>query len=364
MRTSSRRVPSYAAPMAESTVIGEANEATGALGPARLVVVNGAVAGSAVALGDDETTIGRARANDVVLPDISVSRRHAVLRRVANGYVVVDRASGNGTRINGRSVRVARLQDGDEIALGDSVVQFVEAGGLVVRSSVAVRGGIGACGARSSRGRIAAAIGVPLLAVAVLGSWGGKHWVGRRSADARSTAHRPPLAEAPPEKVASAAEAAVAADHHSPAAPVPSAPADARERDRAALSPLPVVPPTASRADVAGPARLEVHRATARRRTGSDPATHNATHGWASVASRSRPSVGGSPEPAGREQWQSVAAEASDAYLRGYVAKDIDEEAAREAFRSVVELLPANDATALKARRWLERLDGKRGEED
>ena len=119
MRTSSRRVPSYAAPMAESTVIGEANEATGALGPARLVVVNGAVAGSAVALGDDETTIGRARANDVVLPDISVSRRHAVLRRVANGYVVVDRASGNGTRINGRSVRVARLQDGDEIALGD-----------------------------------------------------------------------------------------------------------------------------------------------------------------------------------------------------------------------------------------------------
>jgi hypothetical protein len=46
-------------------------------------------------------------------------------------------------------------------------------------------------------------------------------------------------------------------------------------------------------------------------------------------------------------------------YLRGYIAKDADAASAREAFQVVAAALPAGDPTAQKARRWLERLDGK-----
>ena len=46
-------------------------------------------------------------------------------------------------------------------------------------------------------------------------------------------------------------------------------------------------------------------------------------------------------------------------YLRAYVAKDNDAEAARIGFKLVVDILPAGDATADKAKRWLEKLDGK-----
>ena len=100
--------------------------------PARLVVVTGSSAGSAIPLGNDETTVGRAPTNEVVLPDISVSRRHALLRREPDGYVLIDQGSGNGTRLNGRSVQVTRLCNGDEVTLGDAVVQFVEAGRVIL----------------------------------------------------------------------------------------------------------------------------------------------------------------------------------------------------------------------------------------
>jgi hypothetical protein len=47
------------------------------------------------------------------------------------------------------------------------------------------------------------------------------------------------------------------------------------------------------------------------------------------------------------------------------MAKDGDGDAARQAFRLVVAALPATDDTALKARRWLDRLEGKAaGEEE
>src|SRR5207253_826957 len=49
----------------------------------------------------------------------------------------------------------------------------------------------------------------------------------------------------------------------------------------------------------------------------------------------------------------ALVAEAGEAYRSGYVAKDIDPDAARRAFGLVVALLPPGDETALKARRWL-----------
>ena len=67
---------------------------------------------------------------------------------------------------------------------------------------------------------------------------------------------------------------------------------------------------------------------------------------------------------AAREQLRQLVSSVEEAYLRGYVAKDGDAEAARQAFRLVVAALPGTDETALKARRWLDRLDGKAAREE
>jgi len=46
-------------------------------------------------------------------------------------------------------------------------------------------------------------------------------------------------------------------------------------------------------------------------------------------------------------------------YLRAYVAKDEEPEAARNGFARVAGALPAGDELAEKAERWLERLHGR-----
>jgi len=65
-----------------------------------------------------------------------------------------------------------------------------------------------------------------------------------------------------------------------------------------------------------------------------------------------------------QQQLEQVVAKAKELYLRGYVAKDGDGETARHAFRLVADILPAGDETALKARRWLDKLDGKAPKDD
>ncbi|HWI70778.1 MAG TPA: FHA domain-containing protein [Baekduia sp.] len=62
--------------------------------------------------------LGRSRTADVRFLEPTVSRRHAELQRVANGWLVVDQASTHGTRVNGRRVDVAIVRDGDELRLG------------------------------------------------------------------------------------------------------------------------------------------------------------------------------------------------------------------------------------------------------
>ncbi|HEX9968664.1 MAG TPA: FHA domain-containing protein, partial [Acidimicrobiales bacterium] len=80
--------------------------------------------GNRISLGDDPVTIGRLPDCDVVLEDRNISRRHAEVRRIPNGFVVVDLDSTNGTRVNGAGVKERRLEDGDEITLGSSKIRF------------------------------------------------------------------------------------------------------------------------------------------------------------------------------------------------------------------------------------------------
>jgi len=63
--------------------------------------------------------LGRSRECDCVLEDQNVSRRHAELRRNANGdWQIVDLGSTNGVKVNGRRVDTSRLSPGDDVSLG------------------------------------------------------------------------------------------------------------------------------------------------------------------------------------------------------------------------------------------------------
>jgi pSer/pThr/pTyr-binding forkhead associated (FHA) protein len=89
-------------------------------------------------------TIGRLPGSDVVLDDLLVSRRHAVLEHTANGWTLTDLRSGNGTFVNGRRVAVAPVPvtERDVIGVGhallqlvgDRLVEFVDVGGNSVEA--------------------------------------------------------------------------------------------------------------------------------------------------------------------------------------------------------------------------------------
>jgi ABC transport system ATP-binding/permease protein len=69
--------------------------------------------------------IGRTPDNDLVLPDLDVSRHHAELRRSASGaYEIVDLGSHNGTFVNGRKVSSAVLSETDIVSIGHSTFRL------------------------------------------------------------------------------------------------------------------------------------------------------------------------------------------------------------------------------------------------
>ncbi|MFW6135996.1 MAG: FHA domain-containing protein [Chloroflexota bacterium] len=84
-----------------------------------LVAYEGELEGERWVLDQEQATIGRAPDCDIVLPKRQVSRRHAVIERVDDGYALRDLGSKNGTYVNGRQIgeEPYRLKDGDEIQI-------------------------------------------------------------------------------------------------------------------------------------------------------------------------------------------------------------------------------------------------------
>ena len=68
--------------------------------------------------------IGRSTDCDIRLADPNVSRRHAELRQEGASYWIVDLDSTNGTEVNGRRLRRAKLEHGDRITLGSTELVF------------------------------------------------------------------------------------------------------------------------------------------------------------------------------------------------------------------------------------------------
>ena len=80
--------------------------------------------GGVVPIRDTALVIGRSKDCDVPLADGNVSRRHAEIGRSADGFVVRDLDSTNGTTVNGRRVKSAPVGEGDEITLGTSTLRI------------------------------------------------------------------------------------------------------------------------------------------------------------------------------------------------------------------------------------------------
>ncbi len=90
-----------------------------------LVVRAGPNAGSTFAVDKDVVTAGRHPDSDIFLDDITVSRRHAEVRREGSQLIVRDVGSLNGTYLNRERIEQAELTDGDTVQVGKFKLVFV-----------------------------------------------------------------------------------------------------------------------------------------------------------------------------------------------------------------------------------------------
>jgi Protein of unknown function (DUF3662)/FHA domain len=68
--------------------------------------------------------IGRSSECDLQLDDANASRRHAEVRRIGDGYSLVDLESTNGTEVNGQRIQETALMNGDVISVGTTRITF------------------------------------------------------------------------------------------------------------------------------------------------------------------------------------------------------------------------------------------------
>src|SRR5436305_12848474 len=115
----------------------------------RLIAISGSLKGTIFNLADSEVSLGRDGANSICLNELSVSRRHSVIKResrdeiagptinesdsaqvaapngAASLFTITDLDSFNGTFVNGIPVKEKELAHGDQIALGDVILLFL-----------------------------------------------------------------------------------------------------------------------------------------------------------------------------------------------------------------------------------------------
>jgi len=93
-------------------------------GHARLEAASGPLAGRTFSLTEDEVSIGREPCNQISLLDSLASRRHCVIRRDGQGFLIQDLDSRNSTFVNNVPVKERLLADGDQIRIGKSILVF------------------------------------------------------------------------------------------------------------------------------------------------------------------------------------------------------------------------------------------------
>ncbi|MGH2707199.1 MAG: FHA domain-containing protein [Actinomycetota bacterium] len=97
-------------------------------GKAIIVVRRGPNAGTKFFLDKDTVTCGRNPSSDIFLDDVTVSRKHAEIRREGSSFQLVDVGSLNGAFVNRRRVETSPLVNGDEVQIGKFKLVFFTAG--------------------------------------------------------------------------------------------------------------------------------------------------------------------------------------------------------------------------------------------
>ncbi len=82
----------------------------------------GSLKGRTWAVGEDPVLVGRGSECQIAIEDSLVSRRHCEIVPGDGGLVVRDLGSSNATLVNGRSVTECALREGDELAVGRTVL--------------------------------------------------------------------------------------------------------------------------------------------------------------------------------------------------------------------------------------------------
>ncbi len=102
-------------------IVSQLKQAPGGVGAGSLVLPSG----ERVGLGEHTTTVGRLPESTITIEDGNVSREHARIAPGANGYIVTDLGSTNGTLVNGvRIVGQQLLADGDIVSFGSTHLRF------------------------------------------------------------------------------------------------------------------------------------------------------------------------------------------------------------------------------------------------
>jgi pSer/pThr/pTyr-binding forkhead associated (FHA) protein len=93
-----------------------------------LVVIKGPNVGDKFFISKSKFTIGRNPKSDVFLDDITVSRKHAILKRKGQDFKLKDSGSLNGSYLNGKIVEESPLKNGDKIQIGKYIFLFFHHG--------------------------------------------------------------------------------------------------------------------------------------------------------------------------------------------------------------------------------------------
>ncbi|MGH9767801.1 MAG: FHA domain-containing protein, partial [Blastocatellia bacterium] len=91
----------------------------------KLIVIAGPSEGMAFAITEAEVSVGRELDNQICLPDLSVSRRHCLIKQDGQQFQLFDHGSLNATIVNGMPVKQHQLKSGDRIRVGDSLLMFL-----------------------------------------------------------------------------------------------------------------------------------------------------------------------------------------------------------------------------------------------
>ncbi len=91
----------------------------------RIAAITGKLDDTVISMTDGPVLIGRQAGATLKIGNASVSRRHAIIEREGDRFIIADLGSRNGTFVNDVPVRRRELQHGDRVRIGDSQFFFL-----------------------------------------------------------------------------------------------------------------------------------------------------------------------------------------------------------------------------------------------